>query len=520
MNKYKLYMILSIIVLVLSVSSSFAYYIWKSTSNVIVSLNVCTPKINIVGGSTINGVDMIPVLNKEEGTIKDIIVNLDNKCKSSVNMNLYLSFDLLPIELQEETFVYELYQGENQIKSGNLSSVTEGSTIQLVKDYTLNDKITSYKLYLYIDGTRDNPGDMAGKNFRFSLYAEGNGAIYGENIISPDTITDGTVSGTKFLNITDLSRDSIETIDLIEITEATNIPDDAIDISSLSDRSIMLWYNNSSNNNNLYNVTIGSTNGIIKANESARGMFSFLTNVTQINGLNRLDTSNTTNMTGMFYGCSSLTNIDLSSFNTSNVTNMAYMFRDCHELTGLDLSSFNTSKVTNMTGMFLYGFKLETITFGNNFDTSKVEKMNAMFADCKNLRTLDLSSFNTPNLTDVSGMFHGCYNLESIVFGSEFKTAKVTSLIGMFNYCESLTSLDLSSFDTSEVTDMSGMFKGCTNLNTIYVSELWNISSVTNLENMFYSCTSLVGAIPFDSTKIDKTMANYTTGYLTYKSNN
>ena len=32
-------------------------------------------------------------------------------------------------------------------------------------------------------------------------------------------------------------------------------------------------------------------------------------------------------------------------------------------------------------------------------------------------------------------------------------------------------------------------------------------------------CTSLTGAVPFDSTKKDATMANYTTGYLTYKKN-
>ena len=49
MNKYKLYMILGIIVLVLSVSSSFAYYIWKSTSNALVNLNVCTPTITFAG---------------------------------------------------------------------------------------------------------------------------------------------------------------------------------------------------------------------------------------------------------------------------------------------------------------------------------------------------------------------------------------------------------------------------------------------------------------------------------------
>ena len=63
------------------------------------------------------------------------------------------------------------------------------------------------------------------------------------------------------------------------------------------------------------------------------------------------------------------------------------------------------------------------------------------------------------------------------------------------------------------------MFMIATKLKTIYVSNLWNTSNVTNSTNMFRSCTSLSGAVPFDSTKIDVSMANYTTGYLTYKAN-
>jgi len=63
------------------------------------------------------------------------------------------------------------------------------------------------------------------------------------------------------------------------------------------------------------------------------------------------------------------------------------------------------------------------------------------------------------------------------------------------------------------------MFMIATKLKTIYVSNLWNTSNVTNSTNMFHSCTSLSGAVPFDSTKIDVSMANYTTGYLTYKAN-
>ena len=37
-------------------------------------------------------------------------------------------------------------------------------------------------------------------------------------------------------------------------------------------------------------------------------------------------------MSGMFYGCSSLQSIDLSSFNTTNVEDMGCMFYGCSSL--------------------------------------------------------------------------------------------------------------------------------------------------------------------------------------------
>ena len=52
-----------------------------------------------------------------------------------------------------------------------------------------------------------------------------------------------------------------------------------------------------------------------------------------------------TNMSFMFYNCSSLNSINLSSFNTSNVNNMSGMFSNCSSLNSINLSSFNTSNV-------------------------------------------------------------------------------------------------------------------------------------------------------------------------------
>ena len=57
-------------------------------------------------------------------------------------------------------------------------------------------------------------------------------------------------------------------------------------------------------------------------------------------------------MRGMFSGCKSLKEINLSNFNTNNVTNMSYMFWECSSLKEINLSNFNTDNVTNMSNMF------------------------------------------------------------------------------------------------------------------------------------------------------------------------
>ena len=102
---------------------------------------------------------------------------------------------------------------------------------------------------------------------------------------------------------------------------------------------------------------------------------------------------------------------------------------------------------------------------------------------------------------------------------SNFDTSSATTFANLFHNCSSLTTLDLSSFNTSKVTNMNSMFGNCTTLKTIYVSELWDVSNVPSSDSIFYNCQLLAGAVSYDRTKTDKTMANYTTGYLTYKKN-
>ena len=73
---------------------------------------------------------------------------------------------------------------------------------------------------------------------------------------------------------------------------------------------------------------------------------------------------------------------------------MRGMFEECEELEYLDLSNFNTSNVTNMEFMFKRCYKLKEIKGINNFDISKVENKEEMFEECKELSYSDLSDFN------------------------------------------------------------------------------------------------------------------------------
>ena len=494
MNKYKLYMIIGISSLVLSIGTTFAYYIWKSSTNAIVNLNICTPTITFAGGSTINGVDMIPVLTKEDGTIKEIEVKKNSTCNRDVTMNLYLELTTFPTELAESSFVYELYKNSETmaIASGNFSNKEQGNTITLLSNQILNTSKDTYTLYIYIDGNVDNPGTMAGKNFLFKLWGSGEGAIYKENVIT--TSDNPSASTSKFFN-TEVMREEIQSL---TIAEDNTVPDTpgviSKDISQNQDETVMLWYtpkevtSSDGSTKTMYDMWIGGENGVLQTGTNASGMFAYLTNVEKLD-LSKLDTSYITNMSRMFYNSSGLKSINLSNFNTSNVTSMNYMFSECNNLLSLDLSNFDTSKVTAMVGMFQNDTNLSSINFGSDFNTEKVTTMIAMFSLCKKLSYIDLSEFNTSNVTNMQSMFYYCESLQSLDL-SNFDTSKVTTMYAMFMNCINLKELDLSNFNTSNVTNMQSMFYQCRRLEDLNLGS-FDTSKLTTINYIFNNCISL-----------------------------
>ena len=167
----------------------------------------------------------------------------------------------------------------------------------------------------------------------------------------------------------------------------------------------------------------------------------------------------------------------------------------------LDLSNFDTSQVTDMNAMFDGMSNLTTLNL-SNFDTSKVTNMSFMFYGMRNLTSLNLSNFDTSKVTDMSYMFGVMLNLNTLNL-SNFDTSKVTDMQNMFSSMRNVTTINLSNFDTSQVTNMRYMFVGMSNLTSLNLSN-FDTSKVTDMQAMFRGMSSLttLDLSNFDTSKV------------------
>ena len=86
--------------------------------------------------------------------------------------------------------------------------------------------------------------------------------------------------------------------------------------------------------------------------------------------------------------------------------------------------------------------------------------------------------------------FLNCKNLTEIKNLENLYTNECITMFGMFYKCTSLKNIDLRSFDTSNVRDMSYMFYECKNLTNLNLIG-WNTEKVTSMKQMFESCNNL-----------------------------
>ena len=290
--------------------------------------------------------------------------------------------------------------------------------------------------------------------------------------------------------------------------------------------------------------------------------FYSFSNLTTVRNIENLKTPNVTGMDCMFWGCSSLTSLDVSGFKTDNVVDMYGMFYGCSGLTSLDLSGFNTSKLGYMNQMFLGCSALKTIYAGNKWSTEAVTDGDYAFGGCNSLvggagtayddsrvsyayARIDGGESNPGYFTAAAGTVEpyvvlsdnntvltfyyddqkfarggvdvtsnngkvGWYDqrgtIISVVFDESFANyTTLTSTDNWFLDCSSMTEIrGIEYLNTVNVTGMNSMFYDCIRLTNLDVSG-FKTDNVTGMYHMFYNCSGLTSLdlSSFNTSKVE-----------------
>ena len=169
-------------VIITGIGVSFGYFLWNSANNTDISFTVEGAVVELSDGADIKGASLMPVINYTTGgsdvVKKDIKIKLKDNVTSDVTVNFKLKINSIDSGLKHSSFKYNLVNASGtSVNSGDFATSKAGDSISLLSlsstNGTLTTSLTGYTLYIYIDGTVDNPSSMMNQSFDFSFVVDG-----------------------------------------------------------------------------------------------------------------------------------------------------------------------------------------------------------------------------------------------------------------------------------------------------------------------------------------------------------
>ena len=202
-------------VIITGIGVSFGYFIWNSANNTDISFTVEGAVVELSDGTDIKGANLMPVINYTTGgsdvVKKDIKIKLKDNVTSDVTVNFKLKINSIDSGLKHSSFKYNLVNASGtSVSSGDFATSKAGDSISLLSlsstNGTLTTSLTGYTLYIYIDGTVDNPSSMMNQSFDFSFVVDGSNSTveYISAVKKVESLDDGSTgdSGSGVYKVT------------------------------------------------------------------------------------------------------------------------------------------------------------------------------------------------------------------------------------------------------------------------------------------------------------------------------
>ncbi|MBO4371554.1 MAG: BspA family leucine-rich repeat surface protein, partial [Bacteroidales bacterium] len=210
----------------------------------------------------------------------------------------------------------------------------------------------------------------------------------------------------------------------------------------------------------------------------------------------------------MFSGCENLEELDLSGCDTRNVMYMGTMFFNCGKLKTLKVNGkFSTESATEMYQMFYLCSSLEELDL-STFSTASLKEVNwytvsldQFLSFCSNLKIVKFGPNFKPSKSGVPRFFASCSKLQTIIVETDEwpETTATPSHYQMFNYCNELVGGNGTKWDDSNI-DNFDYFRIDTDEHPGYLTKLpYSIQFVDVDEKGTKKVLSTSEYLPYDS---------------------
>ena len=156
--------ILIVLMSLVGLMGTYAWFTWKSPSNTSVTLSIGNlADVTFTSGPDINISNLAPVYNYTDG-VSTTFVMKNNSTTNNLNYGIKLDVTSISNELKSESFKYTLLKDNKVVQTGNLKNAVNGKTLTLNTGSLAKSSTSNYKLYFWIDGNIENSSSMMNKS--------------------------------------------------------------------------------------------------------------------------------------------------------------------------------------------------------------------------------------------------------------------------------------------------------------------------------------------------------------------
>ena len=178
-----------------------------------------------------------------------------------------------------------------------------------------------------------------------------------------------------------------------------------------------------------------------------------------------------------------------------------YLFANMKNLKSIDFTNFEMWHTQNIGGMFMEDSSLESLDL-SGINSENIQRMWNTFYNCTSLKSINFEGWH-PTILDWGATFYNCQSLVELDL-SEFNVKKSGAYPTLFYNNKSLKRLNISTWEPDSISSLNRFIANASSLEEVDMSKMSNIKDDASLEYALHGVKAGAKIIVKDQSVIDK----------------